>query len=384
MLITSLKFLLRQGLAIRGHTEDEGNLSQLMFCRSEDVPKLKMGPFDRRYKSPEVTNELIQLIGHQVLRLLLADIYESNYFSIIADETRDIGGREQLAICIRWVDEQYCIYEDLIGLVQVDRTDGATLASTIKDCLIRVKLDLHKCVGQAYDGASNMSGPYRGVASRIQAENPRVLYVHCMAHSLNLCLQDSASGSKCVHEALSLTSDLANFIRASPKRLAIFEKLQADLNPDAHSLKPLCPTRWTVRTAAIQAIVENWNVIIAELEVIQSDCTGEPSRKACGLLAMMDKFSVFFGLRLSHLVFSAAEQVSKRLQTKNFNAQNAFLSVCQLQSFLSRQRSNSAFDEFFSETCEQAKRLTEPPVLPRQRRISRRIDDGSANHQFAR
>lgn len=34
--ITSLRFLLRQGLAIRGHSEDEGNLSQLLKLRTED------------------------------------------------------------------------------------------------------------------------------------------------------------------------------------------------------------------------------------------------------------------------------------------------------------------------------------------------------------
>ena len=34
--ITSLRFLLRQGLAIRGHSEDEGNLSQILKLRTED------------------------------------------------------------------------------------------------------------------------------------------------------------------------------------------------------------------------------------------------------------------------------------------------------------------------------------------------------------
>ena len=41
--ISSLKFLLRQGLAIRGHEELEGNLLQLLKLRSEDFPDLKGG-----------------------------------------------------------------------------------------------------------------------------------------------------------------------------------------------------------------------------------------------------------------------------------------------------------------------------------------------------
>jgi len=39
--LTSLKYLLRQGLPIRGHHEEEGNLMQLLKCRSEDVDCLK-------------------------------------------------------------------------------------------------------------------------------------------------------------------------------------------------------------------------------------------------------------------------------------------------------------------------------------------------------
>ena len=41
--ISSLKFLPRQGLAIRGHEELEGKLLQLLKLRSEDFPDLKGG-----------------------------------------------------------------------------------------------------------------------------------------------------------------------------------------------------------------------------------------------------------------------------------------------------------------------------------------------------
>ena len=39
--ISSLRFLLRQGIAVRVHEEDSGNLSQLMLLRSEDCPSFK-------------------------------------------------------------------------------------------------------------------------------------------------------------------------------------------------------------------------------------------------------------------------------------------------------------------------------------------------------
>ena len=53
---------------------------------------------------------------------------------------------------------------------------------------------------------------------------------------------------------LYLAGELSNLIRASPKRLAL--TIQDELAPAAPGLKPLCPTRWTVRTAAIDAVLK--------------------------------------------------------------------------------------------------------------------------------
>jgi hypothetical protein len=37
MLIECIRYLLRQGMALRGHVEDEGNLIQLLKLREGDV-----------------------------------------------------------------------------------------------------------------------------------------------------------------------------------------------------------------------------------------------------------------------------------------------------------------------------------------------------------
>lgn len=54
--LSSLQYLMRQGLAVRGHNE-EGNLTQLLKCRSDDIPMIKEWLSDRSYMSPCVTND---------------------------------------------------------------------------------------------------------------------------------------------------------------------------------------------------------------------------------------------------------------------------------------------------------------------------------------
>ena len=68
--VSSLKFLLQQGLAFRGHDELEGNLMQLLLLHvhAEDRPELKQWIKDKKYLSPQITNELIKIMSNQFLR----------------------------------------------------------------------------------------------------------------------------------------------------------------------------------------------------------------------------------------------------------------------------------------------------------------------------
>ena len=170
--LSSLRFLLRQGLAIRGH---EGNLFQLLLLRREECPDLIQWIESRRYLSSDIINEIIGIMGHHVLREILHEIRESVRYSLIADETMDSSNKEQLCISIRWVDSSFYIHEDPVELIDIPKNNSEMLTTLIKDCLVRFSLPLSQCRGQAYDGASNMRGHISGVAARIQEIEPTAI-----------------------------------------------------------------------------------------------------------------------------------------------------------------------------------------------------------------
>ena len=89
----------------------------------------------------------------------------------------------------------------------------------------------------------------------------------------------------------------------------------------------MCPTRWTVRSAAIDAVLKNYPLLFLELEKIHEDSSGEGSTKVAGLLPLMEKFSTYFGLKLSYLAFVATEQLAITLQGKDVNAQVSISAV---------------------------------------------------------
>ena len=80
--------------------------------------------------------------------LLCQLLTKIQWFSIIADETRDVSNSEQLSIIIRWVDDDYIIHEDFIGMVHVPDTTASTLTTVIKDELICCALPLSNCRDQ--------------------------------------------------------------------------------------------------------------------------------------------------------------------------------------------------------------------------------------------
>ena len=77
-----------------------------------------------------------------------------------------------------------------------------------------------------------------------------------------------------------------------------------------------------MRTRAIEAVLANYQLLLDALEEIQQG-KDEYALKANGFLHSILKFSTFFGLKVSQLIFSAIEQLSVALQGKDTTIQDA-------------------------------------------------------------
>lgn len=50
----------------------------------------------------------------------------------MADETADVSNKEQLVICIRWVDDSLDAHEEFIGMHPIERTNADTIVRVLK------------------------------------------------------------------------------------------------------------------------------------------------------------------------------------------------------------------------------------------------------------
>ena len=63
------------------------------------------------YDSKTIQNQLIQIMGDQILEGIIAKVQTAKFFAVSADEATDRGLQMQLTMTLRYVDEsgKYCI-----------------------------------------------------------------------------------------------------------------------------------------------------------------------------------------------------------------------------------------------------------------------------------
>lgn len=252
--LSSVRFLARQGLPLRGDGNDtDSNLHQLLVLQGEDNPFIHQ--FLRRqqlkYTSNEVQNELLSIMAQQILRCIAENIQSAVFFTVMADEMTDCSNKEQVVLVFRWVGEELEPHEDFIGLHLTDSITAAALVAITEDMFLHMNIKLKHCRGQCYDGASTMSGRKKGVTKIIATKEPHAIYTHCYGHSLNLAVGDTIKQNDVMKSALDVMAEISKLVKKSPKRDAIFQKLKTELSPDTPGFHVLCPTTWTVRTCHI-------------------------------------------------------------------------------------------------------------------------------------
>lgn len=155
--LSCIKFIASQSLALRGHFEslsneeatNASNFLSLLKLMSQYDPILtnllkyaKENPKSVSYLSPLIQNEFIRILASTVMSQLLNDIRKNKYYGILLDSTTDLAHREQLSEVIRFVDidfvsKKVTIRESFLGFIRDSRQrcSAATLERVVVEKL---------------------------------------------------------------------------------------------------------------------------------------------------------------------------------------------------------------------------------------------------------
>lgn len=141
------------------------------------------------YTSPDIQNEVIKVMGHQVLRDIATDLQASSFLKVMADETTDSSNHEQVTLILCRVTEELQVHKELIGLYHTASINAETL------------------------GASAISSSKHGVSKKISDLEPRAVYTHCYGHAFNLAAGNTL---KIMKDALETSREITKLIKYSP------------------------------------------------------------------------------------------------------------------------------------------------------------------------
>lgn len=385
--LTSIRFLARQGLPFRGDgDETDSNLHQLLLLRGDDYPPIHqfLERQQLKYTAHEVQNELLSIMSQQILRGIALQIQKAVYFTVMIDETSDCSNKEQVVLVFRWVSEDLVAHEEFIGLYLTESITSAALVAIIEDTILRMNIKLEHCRGQCYDGASAMTGVKNGVSKVIASKESQAIFSHCYGHALNLGVGDTIKQCQLMKSSLEVVAEISKLIKKSPKRDSVFQKLKSDLAPDTPGFRVLCPTRWTVRAASLQSVLDNYEVLLGVWnDALSSKLDGEMRARIIGVDTQMHTFDFLFGITLGNLLLRHTDNLSKSLQIKSLSAAEGQRLASLTLHVLKSLRDEDNFKNFYARVLQDQVRFQiDDPTLPRKRRAPQRLLIGTTSGDF--
>ncbi|XP_067142878.1 52 kDa repressor of the inhibitor of the protein kinase-like [Centruroides vittatus] len=334
-IVSCITFCGSHDLAVRGKHYGEGILEDLYQLRIDagDVVLKKHidhGKKNASYRSVDIQNEIISICGDVLKEDIIKEVKEAEAYSVLADETADISGTEQLSIGLRYFHEKNNeVQEVFVGFVELKGLDAKSIAQTIDEFLTKEKLIPVKCVGLGFDGCSTMSGKEGGVQAILRKKYTKALFFHCSSHKLNLVINDLNALPE-IRNTIGTTKDIISFFRESILRRKLIPNIST-----------LCETRWSEKHKTIRVFKDNFHVIMEALETLSRDGNSATRNHAFQLRVAASRVSFYLCLLLIAKYSVLMEPVVNVLQSVTLDAIKASQHIKNIVQLLKRHRDDA-------------------------------------------
>ena len=96
-----------------------------------------------KYTSADMQNEIMKVMALHILRNVAFSVRSSKFCTIMVDKTTDASNKEQVVLCLRWVDAELKTHEDFISLHEIASIEATALLQVIHDVLLRLNININ-------------------------------------------------------------------------------------------------------------------------------------------------------------------------------------------------------------------------------------------------
>lgn len=120
------------------------------------------------YLSSTICEETINLMARNVKEVIINEVKNRKYYSIVVDLTPGITHSDQLIFILRY-DSNKCVpTERFLELISKVGHKSLEIVKIVIKTIENLKLNISDCREQLYDTPKNMSGCYNGLQARIK------------------------------------------------------------------------------------------------------------------------------------------------------------------------------------------------------------------------
>nr|XP_043630360.1 uncharacterized protein LOC122601684 [Erigeron canadensis] len=307
-----LRYLLKQGLEIHGHEdedEDEG-----LSIEENFVGLLKLlAKYDETIDEAAIDNaslihkDMINSCAQETTKAIVKDI-AGDFFAILVDEYFDVSEDREVALCLRYVDRGRC--------------GKHSLSSS-------------KIRGQGYNGLSGyIQGDIGGLRHLIMEETQLAYYSHCFVQLQTTLVAISRQKVDCSNMFYYGLNHLTSVLGVSWKDSEISQESQFEevsqafedvpievarcLNQNIGSLERLRCTWWRPYHKLVSNVIEFYQVILDMLDMIQDNSSRAfdrfEFRVACDAVL---SFDFVFMAHVMKTIFEVTDELNSVLQKKD-------------------------------------------------------------------
>jgi hypothetical protein len=200
-------------------------------------------------------------------------------------------------------------------------------------------------VAQTYDGAAVMSGELNGLQTKVRGTFPNAMFIHCMAHKLNLVLSQPVSSIKECKVFFKTLNSFSSFFSMSSKRTHALDQEVKKRFPK------VAPTRWNYNSRLVETVYEyksELNTMFQNIIESPDNWDNETYFSARGFLSVLQDFNFNFLLAVFKDLFSVTTVLFDVLQTKSNDISFCIRKVTEGKENIAKKREK--FENVFSET----------------------------------
>lgn len=268
---------------------------------------------DISIKRTKSTNILKNVLGKNIADDLYQNMREvGNYFTLIMDETTDVGSIKQCAfVCTFFDKSNKIIRTNFFDMVETPKGDAVSLYNCLKKSLEAKYIPLSNLVGFSSDTTNVMVGEYNSVFSSLKKDLPHIVTVKCSCHMIHL-----AASKACLKLPRSVEDMLRNIgshFSRSYSRQQSFKEFQIFFKTEIHKILSPSITRWLSLEQCVKRVLEQYDPLQAYFRELVFE---DPSKTTEDIIKSLDNLFTKIFLEFMSYILGILNDFNKLFQSE--------------------------------------------------------------------